>query len=115
MNNNKVVGIDIGGSHITAALIDLEAHIIIPDSLIRRSVDAKNSAEQIIKEWSNAIVSCKAFDATASHKIGIAMPGPFDYDKGISLITGLDKFEMLYKLNIKNYLLKNLILHPQIY
>ncbi len=25
--------------------------------------------------------------------IGIAMPGPFDYEQGISQITGLHKFE----------------------
>jgi len=112
MNNNKVVGIDIGGSHITAAIVDLEAHTIIRGSLIRRSVNAKNTAEQIIKEWSNAIVSCKTFDATTCDKIGIAMPGPFDYDKGISLITGLDKFETLYKLNIKELLAKELDITP---
>lgn len=112
MNNKKVIGIDIGGSHITAALIDLEAHIIIPGTLIRQSVNSKNTAEQIIKEWSNTIACCKALDASASDKIGIAMPGPFDYDKGISLITGLDKFEMLYQLNIKELLAKELTIAP---
>ncbi|HRP57404.1 hypothetical protein, partial [Agriterribacter sp.] len=36
--------------------------------------------------------------------MGIAMPGPFDYEKGISYITGLHKYEYLYGLNVKELL-----------
>ena len=104
MNNNIVTGIDIGGSHITAALIDLAAHSIIRDSLIRHHVNSKGDTGQIIKEWTDAITACKACHAEASNKIGIAMPGPFDYTNGISLIKGLDKFEALYNLNVKELL-----------
>lgn len=108
MNNNIVVGIDIGGSHITAALVDLEAHAIISGSLIRRHIDSKAAAEQIIKEWTGAIENCRAYHSAASNKIGIAMPGPFDYEKGISLIKGLDKYESLYNQNVKELLAKAL-------
>jgi len=34
--------------------------------------------------------------------IGVAFPGPFDYFKGICLITGIDKYESIYKINIKD-------------
>jgi glucokinase len=104
MSNHIVVGIDIGGSHITAALVDLEAHAIIRGSLTRCTVDAKSDAEHVIKQWTAAIVDCKSNDKAASRKIGIAMPGPFDYEKGISLISGLDKYESLYNLNVKELL-----------
>src|SRR5699024_1768192 len=40
--------------------------------------------------------------------IALAFPGPFDYEKGISWITGLDKFEALYGLNVKELLIKSL-------
>ena len=102
------MGVDVGGSHITAALIDLQAHTIISDSLIRRSVNAKGSAKEIIKEWSDVIANCKAGHSGSSKKIGIAMPGPFDYEKGISLISGLDKYESLYHLNVKELLANEL-------
>lgn len=36
------------------------------------------------------------------------MPGPFDYENGISLITKLDKYEALYKLNVKELLSEKL-------
>ena len=108
MNNNIVVGIDIGGTHITAALIDRQAHAILPGSLVRCHVNAKATAEQVIKEWTTAIVDCKSRSDLTSQKIGIAMPGPFDYEKGISLITGLDKYESLYNLNVKQMLANEL-------
>lgn len=108
MINNIVAGIDIGGSHITAALIDLQAHSIIRNSLIRRHINSKGDTQQIIKEWSDAIANCKAHHSETSKKIGIAMPGPFDYKKGISFIKGLDKYESLYNLNVKQLLAKEL-------
>ncbi len=108
MSDNIVIGIDIGGSHITAAQIDLRSHSIIRDSLVRHPVDAKGTAEQVIRQWTDAIVDCKAHSSKMSKKIGIAMPGPFDYDKGISFIKDLDKYESLYLLNIKEKLAKEL-------
>ena len=108
MNNNIVIGIDIGGSHITAAQIDLQSHLIIRDSLVRHPVNAKGTAEQIIKEWTAAITACRTGNSKISKRIGIAMPGPFDYNKGISLIKNLDKYESLYLLNVKELLANEL-------
>lgn len=108
MNDHLVVGIDIGGSHITAALVDLQSHRIIADSLIRRPVDSKGNKDQIIDAWGEAIESCKKKHSATSKKIGIAMPGPFDYEQGVSLIMGLDKYEALYSLNVKQLLARRL-------
>src|SRR5690348_12149288 len=104
MSNNIVVGVDIGGSHITAALIDLQAHNIIQQSLVRCHVDSKGTADQIINQWSDAILDCKAYHPQTLNKVGIAMPGPFDYQEGISFIKGLDKYEALYGRNVKKLL-----------
>ena len=40
------------------------------------------------------------------------MPGPFDYEEGVSLITGLHKFESLYGLNVKELLAASLHIVP---
>lgn len=108
MDKNIVTGIDIGGSHITAALIDLQAHTIIRHSLVRRHVNSKGAAGEIIKEWAGVIAGCKACHSQATEKIGIAMPGPFDYNNGISYIKGLDKYEALYNRNVKALLAESL-------
>jgi glucokinase len=98
-----VLGADIGGTHITTALIDMEKGTIVPDSYHREHVDAHGSAAHIIKSW--GVVIRKSLGAGEGVKqIGIAMPGPFDYEAGISQITGLHKYEALYGLNVKELL-----------
>ena len=107
-----VLGVDIGGSHITAALIDLERREIVPGSLQRRFVDAQEDAEKILNEW--CMVINQSFDTTpkANRKIGIAMPGPFDYELGISKIKDQEKFQSLYNLNVRQELAQRLNIRP---
>ncbi|MCX2574161.1 ROK family protein [Pedobacter sandarakinus] len=107
MNKDVVLGVDIGGSHITAALINIKNGCIIDGSLQRSKVNAQGSAEEIISSW------CKVMQASlgcADHagKIAIAMPGPFDYHNGISYVKDLGKFDRLYGLNVKSLILEAL-------
>lgn len=112
MNNPLVAGVDIGGSHITAALVDLEVRRVLPSFSARKSINAKDDAASIINNWCEAI--CDVFETQpALHKrIGIAMPGPFDYEKGISLIKNQDKYESLYGLNVKELMAERLGVSP---
>lgn len=111
MNNIKkpfVLGIDIGGSHITTALVDLDTRMILSDSFRRAFVDSQKETEEIIDKWCQTINdSFNSLDVTTK-KIGIAMPGPFDYEKGISLIQDQPKFRAFYQLNIKEALAERL-------
>lgn len=98
------IGADIGGTHITAALIDLANKKIIPSSIKRAGVNAAGTADEILGAWANCINESKADKAIES--ICLAMPGPFDYEAGISLMRGQAKYESLYQLNIKRGLAK---------
>lgn len=104
MKNATVLGIDIGGSHLTAALVDETTRQFVPGSYTRVRVNSKGTVEEILSAWASAIEIVYEQHPTTEKRIGIAMPGPFDYDKGISLITGLDKYEALYKYNVKELL-----------
>jgi len=91
------VGVDVGGSHISCAVVDLDKSEIIRDTRIEMPVDNKGSAEDIIENWATAIrKSMRTMDPDQIKGIGFAMPGPFDYVKGICLIEGVPKFEKLY-------------------
>jgi glucokinase len=108
-----VLGIDIGGSHITAALVDMETRFIAAASFQRRAVDSNNPADQILSSWCDVIEAAyKNFDVDTKH-IGIAMPGPFDYEAGISLILDQGKFRALYQMNIKSELASRLDIDAQ--
>lgn len=103
-----VVGVDIGGSHISAALVDLENKEIISGSRLRLKVDCHAPAEEIIKTWTDVISTVKNSYEGKIKSVCIAMPGPFNYEEGICLIKDLDKYESLYGLNIKELLASNL-------
>ncbi|AGA80120.1 ROK family protein [Echinicola vietnamensis] len=103
MDKNKVVGVDIGGSHITTGLVDIDTNVLDEASLVRREVDSSGSAAAIIEEWKTAIEAIPGY--SVQHlKIGIAMPGPFDYPNGISLIEQQGKYTSLYGLEVKKML-----------
>ncbi|HET8828093.1 MAG TPA: ROK family protein [Pelobium sp.] len=105
---NLVLGADVGGSHITTALIDMESQTVLKETLIRERVNPHGTPQEIINDWSNCILrSMEGFENQVT-EFGIAMPGPFDYEKGISKIKGLSKFDALYGLNVKDMLATNL-------
>ncbi len=113
MNNeegNIVAGADIGGSHITVALVGLTEKCLIGNTLVRKDVNSKGSKEEILNSW---LFALKAVVGEGKiNKLAFSMPGPFDYEEGISYIKGLDKYEAIYGLNVKAYLAEQLDLDP---
>lgn len=106
MQEYTIVGADIGGSHITAALVDLEQRTMLSQTLIRRRVNSHGAVAEIIEAWGAALE--EVLNQAAGKKIGIAMPNPVDYEQGISYIKGIDKYDSLYGLNIRNLLAERL-------
>jgi glucokinase len=101
MNKNIGIGTDIGGSHISCAAIDLDSGKILRETLTERAVNNQSQAGAIIGVWTEALMGVLGkipFDRVKG--IGFAMPGPFDYVKGICYIRGVAKYENLYGFNI---------------
>lgn len=103
-----VLGVDIGGSHLTAALVNPHTGDTVASSYLRIRVNARGTVNEIVDTWTGAINQIYAEVANIDKRIGFAMPGPFDYDNGISLIQGLNKYDAFYKLNIKGMLANKL-------
>src|SRR5215212_5139366 len=101
-SHSIVIGADIGGSHITAAQVDVTGRQLIASSLVRLQVDSMGAAKEVIDVWSKCIR--QAMQHTPVNKVCLAMPGPFDYAAGICLIKDQNKYPMLYGLNVKNML-----------
>ena len=96
-----VAGVDIGGSHITTALVNLSAKSIYQNTMNRQAVNSHGAVAEIIHSWCSSLRSCFRLQNLNPGKIGIAIPGPFDYENGISLIKNQDKYDSLYQLNVK--------------
>lgn len=115
MKNPFIAGVDIGGSHITAALVNLPTSTIVPGSTARKTIRAQDPAGHIIGTWCDAIAASFTSLPSAEYpkKIGIAMPGPVDYEEGICYIKNQGKYESLYGLNIKELMAARLKIAPQ--
>lgn len=107
------IGVDIGGSHISSAAVNGDNFKIISGTYFSGAVDSKASKEIIIKKWAEIInQTIQAIGETQelNGTVGIAfsMPGPFQYQSGIAMFEGNDKYEALYKVSVSDELLRYL-------
>lgn len=101
MKNTVALGVDIGGSHITAGLINLTDRMLVAGTIKRKEVDSVQEAGQILNAWTQLIKEVLTDLPREEIRIAISMPGPFDYENGISLIQDQLKFRNLYQLDIR--------------
>jgi glucokinase len=109
MEKKLAIGVDIGGSHISCAAVDLTSAKVLKETFSEKTVNNQASATSIISVWA----SCLAETLEKVPKdnvigIGFAMPGPFDYVNGICLIRGVAKYENLYGFNIGDAIVSSL-------
>ena len=104
--NMFALGADIGGTHITAALVNVIQKELILPGLTRSMVPPDSNVDVLIREWAGCISKARG-DKPVS-KICIAMPGPFMYEEGICLIKDQGKYPGLYGVNIKERLARAL-------
>lgn len=95
-----IVGADIGGHHIAAALVDGATGALVEGSSRRRAVDRKASAQALIAGWAALIDELDDLAGGRVTGVGVAMPGPFDYAGGVGHFEGNDKFEALNGVDV---------------
>ena len=96
------IGVDIGGSHICCCAVDLTSGKPLAGTQFEAQVNNKASKEEIFQTWAKPInQAIGALDGSPISGIGFAMPGAFNYKKGIALFEGNDKYEHLYDIHVK--------------
>ncbi len=96
-----VIGADIGGSHITAARVDLTNKQLITSSLVRLSVNSMATCTEV-NCYAGRIVLNGPCSNNGLKRVCLAMPGlPSDYEAGICLISDQNKYPMLYGIECK--------------
>ncbi|MDY8138402.1 ROK family protein [Aquimarina sp. 2201CG5-10] len=109
-----VLGVDIGGSHISVAIIDENIPYEVRQ-IYTVKVGHKEKLETIIDSWICGMQL--AIDNLGDKElkgIGIAIPGPFDYNQGVFPDKGESKFEALYNLNLKECIVDRLKLKSSV-
>ncbi|WP_329538070.1 ROK family protein (plasmid) [Streptomyces sp. NBC_01450] len=99
--------LEIGGTHVTAALVDLRDGRIT--SRTRKPLDADGAADDIL----GCVRHCAdGLSVPPGARWGVAVPGPFDYARGVALFKGVGKFDALYGMDVRAALLDGLRQRP---
>jgi glucokinase len=99
------IALDIGGSSVKSALVTQDRRLI--NTPLITPLDSSANAEHILGNFAKIIIG-HILQARMGQitlvGIGIGFPGPFDYENGISYITGTAKYESIYGLNVREAL-----------
>jgi glucokinase len=113
-----IVALDVGGTSIHAGVVS-DNRCILNDNVSVYPSKARESKENVLHHLISVIndqleriqsvqqlqyVKESLNNPAEVVGIGIAFPGPFDYPNGICCIKGLDKFDSLYGINLKEEL-----------
>lgn len=80
---NLAIGVDVGGSHVCSAVVDIESGQIVGER-ITTDIDHNSPAEALFGAWAENIRQCLSQAPVPVTRIGMDFPGPFDYAQGIS-------------------------------
>jgi glucokinase len=115
VNNLRLITVaDIGGTHITAGVYCTDGGGLLADSIVRREVDSNGSAESILEAFVSTLEAASSLVGLTVRALAIAMPGPFDYEHGISHIRDMKKYDSLYGLDLKQYFASHFKIHPSL-
>ncbi|TVP46090.1 MAG: ROK family protein [Mongoliibacter sp.] len=112
MAYSKILAGDIGGSHISVALFEKTDS---GTSLLRRgrrTVNSLGSKDEILSEWVDLIKEFLNFEDEVV--VGLAIPAPFDYEKGVFWIKDQGKFLSLFGIELKKELSQKLQIAPEL-
>lgn len=99
------VGVDIGGSHLLSVAVDVLSGELIETTRVYQKIDSQGSKDEIFEAWATTInSSIEKLEKEQVAGVGLAMPGPFDYSKGIALFKGNEKYESIYGLQVEEFL-----------
>ena len=88
------------------AAVDLDNKAIVGESIACQAVDNQASAAVILESWAAALN--RSIAVVGSHPlagVGFAMPGPFNYEKGIARFTHeVAKYQNLHGINVSDRL-----------
>jgi glucokinase len=93
-----IPALEVGGTHVTAAVVDLATGQVLTATRNRRPLDSGGPATDVIQTL--LAVAAPVAAAGRNATLGVAIPGPFDYARGIGRFEGVAKFASLSGLDV---------------
>lgn len=93
---------DVGGTSIKAMAADASG-ALLTQAALTWPTHTNGSREEVLGDFHGALSALWALAPAAPlDGIGYAITGPFDYERGISLIRGVGKYEAIYGLPLRD-------------
>jgi glucokinase len=89
--------LDVGGTHVTAALVDIARWRTVDGTRRRTPLNSDGSAAAIVRSLAAAVLPLGDIGAAV---LGVSMPGPFDYAAGIGRFHDVGKFDALNGVDV---------------
>ena len=91
------VMLDAGGTNIKSGIIDESGQLL---GTISEHPSMSSADKDTIFRNIASVIAMEAEKAERCDGIGFAFPGPFDYEKGISLMQGIGKYDSIYGIPV---------------
>jgi glucokinase len=104
----SVVALDLGGTHVSAATVDLSSATVVSATRVRAELVVGADLEELL---GRIVDVARAAQSGAADAAGVAAPGPFDYARGICLLE--HKLQALYQVDLRAELASALSLQPE--
>jgi glucokinase len=103
----EVPVLEVGGTHVLGAVVDSGSWTVVESR--RLHLDSSGPAEEILDVF---VAAGAGLRAPTGASWGIAMPDPFDYERGIATFRDVGKFDAIYGVDVGAILRARLPSHP---
>ncbi|HAL51905.1 ROK family protein [Sphingobacterium multivorum] len=100
---NIILCVDLGGTHCSSGLVHGSPAVVMDGSYFRGNVNSNAERVQILSAIKQTIDKTLSSTTHLPSEIFISCPGPFDYENGISLMDGMNKYQSLLGFNLKTF------------
>ena len=93
-----VGALEIGGTHVTAARVDIATRAVEANTMRRIDFEPTAAHDTLLAAIREAARSAARDDIRSW---GVAVPGPFDYERGVCTIEGVAKLDALRGVDLR--------------
>jgi glucokinase len=91
----RVAVLEVGGTHASAAWVDARSWSVSPAG--RCAIAARGGAGKLLDAFAGCVAGLGSLDGAV---LSVAMPGPFDYARGVGRFRDVGKFEALNGVDV---------------
>lgn len=90
--------VDVGGTHVTAAVVGEDWRV---RGERRVPLDSAGTAGQVLDTVARCVRQAYSAEPEAGRRVAVAIPGPFEYRRGVGDFRGVDKFAALRDVDVR--------------